>query len=68
VGSTPSHVQLQIAKKIIKKRINTGQFIDRRAELYVQNFLAKLQRVKCWRQDQQEVVMKNHSGSLFGMT
>jgi len=32
-----------------------------------QNFLAKLKTVKYWRQDQQEVGMKNHNCGLLEM-
>jgi len=41
-------------------------------ELYIQkwepNFLANLKRVKCWHQYQQELGIKNFTGSLFGMS
>jgi len=55
----------------IKKRITTELFIDSRTELYIQkwepNLLVKLKRVKCRRQEQQGVGMKNQNSSLFGM-
>jgi len=55
----------------IKKKISAKLFIDRGPELHIymqngcQNFPAEWNRVKCWRQDQQEVGMKNQNGSLF---
>jgi len=53
----------------IKKKISPEQFIDRWVKLSIQNrsqnFLAKWKRLKCWRQDHQEVGMKNHNSSLF---
>jgi len=57
----------------IKKKISSELFFDRRAELYIQkngsqNFLAKLKRVKCWRQDQHEMGTKNQNSSLFRMS
>jgi len=45
-----------------KKRIDTELLNDGRASLHLQkwdpNFLAELKRVKSWRLDQQEMVMK----------
>jgi len=55
-----------------KKTSNTELFIDERAELYIEkwepNFLTKSKGVKCWCQDQQDVEVKNHNGSLFKMS
>jgi len=53
----------------IKKRINTELFIDKSADLYIQNrkpnFLAKLKKVICWRQDQQEVGIKTKTAAFL---
>jgi len=55
----------------IEKRISTELFIDRRTELYIQKrkseLSGKIEEGKCWRQDQQEVGMKNCNSSQFGM-
>jgi len=55
----------------IKKRISTELFINRRAEVYIQKWRAKLsgefEEGKSWLQDQQKVGMKTITAGLFEM-